>query len=211
MGQEVPAPLILSLDDGDAQLGPESLRGFLERLVTESAKRAQTLIGDAEPGRQILVSPPMRDAEMRGQIDAAVALVVEKFGERWPSPHVTDFGLREMYAHAREPWLARRGLEALVMEGKMGVVTIFCHEWVHEVCRRVALENGLSVETSIGDYIRTGKIRVASTNAFRIDVFANLQAMAANFDPIDTLATKVLVLAAVSGDETLAARLRGSG
>lgn len=208
MGSEVPAPPILTLRVGDAQLGPDVLREFLEKLVSESATRAQTLIGEAEPGRRILVSPPMEEAAIKAQIDGAIAIIIEKFAEQWPAPHVTDFGLREMYEHARDPWLARRGLEVLVKEGKLGVVTIFCHEWVYEVCRQIAAENGLKVQTSLADYLRTGKIRVAGMNAFQIDVFANLRDMAANFDPIDALVTKVLVLAAVSGDDTLATRLR---
>lgn len=207
----MPAPPIVSRVDAEGEPGPEALREFLETLVSESAARAQLVVGEAEPGRYLLVSPPLAPATMKEQIDHAVALVLENLGKRWPNPHVTDFGLREMYAHAREPWLARRGFEGLVKEGKLGVVTIFCHEWVYDVCRRVADENGLAVQTSLEEYVRHGKVRVAGTNAFQLDVFGNLREMAANFDPIDVLATKVLVLAAVSGDATLAARLRGEG
>jgi hypothetical protein len=208
---DVSAPLVLSLLGGDENPGPDALRDFLERLVSESATRAQIVIGEAEPGRHILVSPPLEPATMKEQIDETVALALAKLGERFPDPHVTDFGLRELYAQAREPWLARRGFETLVKQGKLGVVTIFCHEWVYDVCRRVADENSLAVQTSLEDYIRDGKFRVAGTNKFQLDVFANLREMAANFDPIEVLVTKVLVLSAVSGDKTLAARLRRIG
>lgn len=206
----VPTPHFLSLRTDDEEPGPEALRDFLETLVSVSAKRAEMVIGEAEDGRYLLVSPPLEDDQLKEQIDASVAHVLTKLGEHWPNPHVTDFGLREMYVHARDPWLARRGFEPLVKQGKVGVVTVFCHEWVYEVCQRIASENGLAVDTPLEDYLQTGKLRVAGTNSFQIDVFANLRDMAANFDPIEALVTKVLVLAAVSSDPTLAARLRGS-
>ncbi len=205
------APRILSRHDPGGDAGLEVLRDFLETLVESAATQKELVIGEAEPGRYVLVSPPLADAAMREQIDGAVAHVLDRLGQRWPAPHVTDFGLRETYANARNPWLARRGFEALVKEGKLGVVTIFCHEWVYEVCAQVAGENGLGLESPLEEYLRTGKLRLAGKNAFQLEVFTNLRDMAANFDTIDALATKVLVLVGLSEDEALAARLRGNG
>jgi len=207
----VTAPRILSRHDPGGDAGLEVLRDFLETLVESAATQKELVIGEAEPGRYVLVSPPLADAAMREQIDGAVAHVLDRLGQRWPAPHVTDFGLRETYANARNPWLARRGFEALVKEGKLGVVTIFCHEWVYEVCAQVAGENGLGLESPLEEYLRTGKLRLAGKNAFQLEVFTNLRDMAANFDTIDALATKVLVLVGLSEDEALAARLRGNG
>ena len=205
----MPVPRVLSRPEGGGDASPEALRDFLETLVESAATQKELVIGEAEPGRYVLVSPPLDTAALREQIDGAVAHVLERLGQRWPAPHVTDFGLREMYANARDPWLARRGFEALVREGKLGVVTIFCHEWVYEVCVRVAAENGMGLRSPMEEYLRTGKIRLAGKNAFQLNVFTNLQDMAANFDPIDALAARVLVLAGIRDDETLAARLRG--
>jgi hypothetical protein len=189
--------------------GPEALRDFLEALVSESATRADLVIGEADPGRYVLVSPPMEPAALKGRIDAAIEVVVERFGRRWPAPHVTDLGLRELYADAREPWIAPRGFEALVKDGKLGVVTIFCHEWVYELCAQIAGENGFALRSSLDDYLATGKLRVAGTNTFRLDVFSNLRDLAANFDPIDVLAARILVLAGLKDDPQLAGRTQG--
>jgi hypothetical protein len=207
----VTVPRVLSRPEAGGDAGLEVLRDFLETLVESAAKQKELVIGEAEPGRYMLVSPPLDNAAMQEQIDGAVAHVLERLGQRWPAPHVTDFGLRETYANARDPWLARRGFEALVKEGKLGVVTIFCHEWVYEVCAQVAAENGLGLESPLEEYLRTGKLRLAGKNAFQLDVFTNLRDMAANFDTVDALATKVLVLVGLSEDEALAARLRGNG
>jgi len=204
----VPGPVVLSRRDIGTEPGPETLREFLEKLVARSATARALVIGEAEEGRYLLVSPPLANDALKEQIDGGVALVLERLGRRWPQPHVTDFGLREMYESAREPWMVRRGFEDLVREGKVGVVTIFCHEWVYEVCAQVAAENGVGLQSPLEEYVRTGKIRLAGKNAFQLNVFTNLRDMAANFDPIDTLAVRVIVLAGLRDDETLAARLR---
>ena len=207
-GGDVPVPRVLVRPEVGGDANPEALREFLEALVKSVATQAELVIGEAEPGRYVLVSPPLDAAAMREQIDGAVAHVLERLAQRWPAPHVSDFGLRELYATARDPWLARRGFETLVKDGKIGVVTIFCHEWVYEVCAQVAAENGVGLQSPLEEYIRTGKIRLAGKNAFQLNVFTNLRDMAANFDPIDTLAVRVIVLAGLRDDETLAARLR---
>ena len=77
------------------------------------------------------------------------------------------------------------------------------------MCEQVAHERGLAVQSPFEEYLRTGKFRVAGTNAFQIDVFANLQELVANFDPIDHLVAKLLLLADLSVDETLAAKVVG--
>jgi len=205
----VPGPVVLSRRDVGTEPGPETLRELLEKLLARSATDAALVIGEAEDGRYVLVSPPLANDALKEQIDGGVALVLERLGGRWPQPHVTDFGLREMYANAREPWMARRGFEDLVKDGKVGVVTIFCHEWVYEVCARVASEAGAELRSPFEEYLRTGKLRLAGRNAFQLDVFRNLRDMAANFDAIEDLATRVIVLVGLRDDETLAARLRG--
>jgi len=207
-GGDVPVPRVLVRPEVGGDANPEVLREFLETLVKSGATQAELVIGEAEPGRYVLVSPPLDAAAMREQIDGAVAHVLERLAQRWRAPHVSDFGLRELYATARDPWLARRGFETLVKDGKIGVVTIFCHEWVYEVCAQVAAENGVGLQSPLEEYVRTGKIRLAGKNAFQLNVFTNLRDMAANFDPIDTLAVRVIVLAGLRDDETLAARLR---
>ena len=205
----MPAPFVISRLDSGGESGPEVLRDFLEKMVEASATRGELIVGEAEPGRYLLVSPPLDAATMKGQIDAGVALVIDRLAQRWPDPHVTDFGLKEMYAKAKQPWLAERGFEELVKDGKLGVVTIFCHEWVYDVCARVARDQGLDVRTNFGEYLKTGRVAVAAMNAFAIDVFTNLREMAADFYPVDHLVAKVLVLGAVGGDTTLAAHIVG--
>lgn len=204
-------PTVLSLlDRREEELaahGPSYLRAFLERLVEAAAKREGLVVGEAEPGRYLLVMPPLPERTIREQIDAGLDVVLARLAERWAEPHVTDLGLRELYARAREPWLAERGMEALVRDGKLGVVTIFCHDWVYEVCAHVAGEKGLEVRTPFEEYLRTGKVRVAGRNAFEVDVFANLREMAADFDPIDHLVAKLFVLGDLGDDDTLASRL----
>ncbi|TLZ48618.1 MAG: zinc ribbon domain-containing protein [Methanobacteriota archaeon] len=205
----VPEPPIVSRLASTAEAGPDALRDFLEELVATSAKSGGLVVGEAEPGRYLLVMPPLAPKAMQAQIDAGLDVVLGRLGKRWPSPHVTDFGLKELYESARGRWLDRHGIEALVQDGKVGVVTIFCHDWLYAVCRQVATEHGLAVPTTFEEYLRTGRIRVTGTNAFAIDVFANAKEMAANFDSIDHLITKVLVVAELREDATLAARISG--
>lgn len=208
-------PTVLSLlDRREEELaahGPSYLRAFLESLVEAAAEAQGLVVGEAEPGRYLLVMPPLPERAIREQIDAGLDVVLARLAERWPEPHVTDLGLRELYARAREPWLAERGMEDLVRDGKIGVVTIFCHDWVYEVCAHVATEKGLDVRTSYEEYLRTGRLRVAGTNAFEVDVFANLRAMAADFDPIDRLVAKLYLLGDLGDDDTLASRLSKDG
>lgn len=205
-------PPILSLleerDEESAANGTARMRDFLERLVESAAKATGLVVGEAEPGRYLLVMPPLPQDELQRQIDAGLDLVLARLGARWQSPHVTDLGLRDLYAQAREPWLAARGIEELVRDGKIGVVTIFCHDWVYEICTNVATENGLDVRTPLAEYLKTGRIRLAGTNAFEVDVFTNLREMAANFDPIEHLVAKLLVLGDLGEDEALASRLK---
>ena len=120
----VPDPPLLSLLEPPPESpgGPEGLRAFLERLVEAAAKHEGLVVGEAEPGRYLLVMPPLAQAAMQAEIDAGLDLVLGRLGARWPSPHVTDFGLRELYAKARDRWLDPRGMESLVQEGKIGVV-----------------------------------------------------------------------------------------
>lgn len=205
----MPAPPVLSRLDGSADAGPGALRTFLEDLVAAAAKHGGLVVGEAEPGRYMLVMPPLAQSALQAQIDAGLDVVLAHLGARWPDPHVTDFGLRELYALARERWLDRAGLAGLVQDGKVGVVTIFCHDWLYGVCRQVAEEHGMAVPTPFEEYLRTGRLRVAGTNAFQLDVFANVREMAANFDPIDHLIAKVLVLAEVRDDASLTARVAG--
>jgi len=207
----VPDPPLLSLLEPPPESpgGPEALRTFLERLVEAAAKHAGLVVGEAEPGRYLLVMPPLAQATMQAEIDAGLDLVLVRLGARWPSPHVTDFGLRELYAKARDRWLDRLGMEALVRDGKIGVVSVFCHDWLYALCSQVAEDHGMAVPTPFEEYLRTGRLRVTGTNAFQIDVFASVQEMAANFDPIDHLIAKVLVLAQIREDATLTARVSG--
>lgn len=203
-------PLVLSLlEPGSPPAEGAALRAFLERLVEAAAKRGGLVVGEAEPGRYLLVMPPLEAKALQAEIDAGLDVVLRRLGERWPAPHVTDLGLRELYPTAREPWLHRQGMEPLVQGGKVGVVTIFCHDWLYAVAAQVAAEHGLRVETPFEEYLRTGRVRYAGTNAFQLDVFANVREMAANFDPIDHLVAKLLVIAAVSKDEALAAKVIG--
>ena len=203
-------PMLSLLDPPPPEAGgPEALRIFLERLVEAAATRTGLVVGEAEPGRYLLVMPPIAQDALKEQIDAGLDVVLDRLGRRWPMPHVTDFGLRELYASTGDGWLARHGMEALVREGKVGVVTIFCHDWLYGLAAQVAGEHGLRVETPFDEYLRTGKLRVAGRTAFQIDVFANAKEMAANFHPIDHLIAKVLVLAELSRDEALAARVAG--
>lgn len=189
--------------------GPGALRDFLETLVARAVEAHGLVVGEAEPGRYLLVMPPLEVARMQSEIDAGLDLVLDRLGRRWSSPRVTDFGLKELYAQAREHWLAPRRMEDLVREGKIGVVTILCHDWLYGIAAQVAAENGLRVETKFEEYLRTGRLRVAARTSFEIDVFANMREMAADFYPVDHLIAKVLVLAEVGRDETLAARVSG--
>jgi hypothetical protein len=202
---------MLSLSPDERARNPTALRSFLETLTAAVAQDGGLVVGEAEPGRFLLVMPALGTEQVRAQIDAGLELVLARLGTRWANPHVSDFGLRELYAGAREPWLARHGIEALVQDGELGVVTIFCHDWVYETCAKVATERGLTVQSPFEEYLRTGKLRVAAKNAFQLDVFANIREMAANFDPIDHVAAKLLVLAGLGADDTLASRLRGEG
>ncbi len=204
----MPEPFLLSRLES-AEAGGDAIRSFLETMVESAATRAELVVGEAEPGRYLLVSPPLAADVMKEQIDAGVALALDRLGRRWPDPHVSDFGLRELYPQAREPWLARGGFEDLVKDGKLGVVTVFCHEWVYEVCATVARSSGLEVRSPFPEYLRTGRIGVAGKTPFAIDVFANLREMAADFLPVDHLIAKVLVLGEIGGDAGLAARVVG--
>ena len=208
----MPSPPIVSLlEPGETPPsgGPEVLRTFLERLVEAAAKHGGLVVGEAEPGRYLLVMPPLAQAALQDQIDAGLDLVLRRLGQRWASPHVTDFGLKELYAQARDRWLERHGMEALVQDGKVGVVTVFCHDWLYGLCRQIAEDRGMAVPTSFEEYLRTGRLRVAGTNSFQLDVFANVREMAANFYPIDHLITKVLVLSELRENASLAARIAG--
>ena len=126
----VPEPPVLSLLGDERALDPAILRNFLERLVEASATHEGLVVGEGEPGRYLLVMPPLPEREVRAQIDAGLDLVLGRLAKNWPSPHVTDWGLKESYAKARDAWLGPHGLEELVRDGKVGVVTIFCHDWV---------------------------------------------------------------------------------
>src|SRR3972149_7273158 len=106
---------------------------------------------------------------MKAQIDAALALVRDRLGRRWPSPRVTGFGRRELYETGRDRWLDGLGLEVLVAEGKVGVVTVFCHEWLYGIATQVAAEAGLRVDTNFEEDARAGKGRVAGGGAFQLD------------------------------------------
>ena len=207
-----PPPILSLLEgaNGRPVADHQALRAFLERLVAAAAQQGGLVVGEAEPGRYVLVMTPLAPGAMQEQIDAGLDLVLGRLGTRWASPHVSDFGLRELYGKARDRWLDRRGMEALVVEGKIGVVTIFCHDWLYGLCRQVAQDRGMAVPTPFEEYLRTGRIRVTGTNAFALDVFANAREMAANFDPIDHLIAKVLVLAEIREDAALAARVAGT-
>ncbi len=202
-------PVLSLLDAPDASPGPERLRDFLEKLVAAAAERKGLVVGEAEPGRYLLVMPPLSVEAMQAEIDAGLDLVLARLGERWVSPRVTDFGLKELYAAAKDRWLDRHGMEALVQEGKIGVVTIFCHDWLYSIVGQVAREHGMAVQTTFEEYLRTGRVRLAGRNAFQLDVFANVREMTANFNTIDHLITKVLVLAEIGKDERLAAQIEG--
>jgi len=205
----VPEPPLLSLlEPPPPSPGqPDALRVFLEKLVEAAAKHGGLVVGEAEPGRYVLVMPPLGTDALKAQIDAGLDLVLGRLGKRWRDPRVTDFGLRELYARTRDKWLAPRGMESLVAEGKVGVVTIFCHDWVYALAAQVAHEHGLRVETSLEEYLKAGRIQVAGRTTFQIDVFANLQEMAANFLPIDHVIAKLLVIAELSRDESLSKRV----
>ena len=203
-------PLVLSLLDAeDPSPEPTRLREFLERLVASAAERRGLVVGEAEPGRYVLVMPALPPEGMKAQIDAALDLVLVRLGRRWPSPHVTDFGLRELYERGRDRWLDGLGLEVLVAEGKVGVVTVFCHEWLYGIATQVAAEAGLRVDTNFEEYARTGKVRVAGRTSFQLDVFANATEMAGSFLSVDHLIAKLLVLGELSRDDRLAARVSG--
>ena len=174
-----------------------------------AAKRPGLVVGEAEPGRYLLVMTPKGAADLKAEIDAGLDVVLARLGARWPSPHISDFGLRELYQGARDRWLARQNLEEIVENGQLGVVTIFCHDWLYALAGEVAGEQGLRVETPFEAYLETGKLRLAGTNAFQVDVFSNVREMAAEFLPIDHLVAKLLVVAAVSRDEALAAQVVG--
>ena len=96
-----------------------------------------------------------------------------------------------------------------MQDGKVGVVTVFCHDWLYGLCREVAEDRAMSVPTPFEDYLRTGRIRVAGTNSFQLDVFANVREMAANFYPIDHLIAKVLLIAELREDATLVSQIAG--
>src|SRR3989442_9930777 len=93
--------------------------------------------------------------------------------------------------------------------GKAGVVTTRCHDWLYGVCRQIAEDHGMAVPTTFEEYLRTGRVRVTGANAFAIDVFANAREMATNFDSIDHLIAKILVLAEIKEDATLLGRVSG--
>lgn len=201
--------MISLLESTDASPGPGRIRDFLETLVAAAAQRRGLVVGEAEPGRYLLVMMPLAREAMEAEINAALDLVLKRLGTRWASPHVTDFGLKELYRDAKGRWLDRHGIEALVADGRIGVVTIFCHDWLYGIVAQVAREHGLAVQTPFEEYLRTGRVRLAGTNSFQLDVFANVREMAANFDTVDHLITKVLVLAEVGKDARLAARITG--
>ena len=208
----VPEPPVLSLlQPGAAPTagGPAVLRALLKRCTEVAATRKALVVGEAEPGRYLLVMPPLPEAALKREIDGGLDLVLARLGVRWPSPHVSDFGLRELYKGTKDRWLRRHNMETLVQAGQLGVVTIFCHDWLYAIAGEVAGEHGLRVETPFEEYLRTGKVRLRGTNAFALDVFANVREMAANFYPIDHLVAKLLVVAAASRDETLAAQIAG--
>ncbi len=205
-------PPVLSLLGTGAEAdapGRSALRALLERCAEVAAKRPGLVVGEAEPGRYLLVMVPKEEAALKAEIDAGVDLVLARLGVRWPSPHISHFGLREEYKGARDRWLRRHNMETLVQNGQLGVVTIFCHDWIYSIAGEVAGEHGLRVETPFASYLETGKVRLAGTNAFQVDVFSNVREMAAEFLPIDHLVAKLLVVAAVSKDEALAAKVVG--
>ena len=184
MRRPVTAPTVISRLGSASDSGPDALRDFLEELVAAVAKAGSLVLGEAEPGRYVLVMPAAAQPEMQAQIDGALDVVLGRLGERWPQPHVTDFGLKELYAKARNPWL-------------------------YGICRQIAEDHGMAVPTTFEEYLRTGRVRVTGMNAFAIDVFANAREMAANFDPIDHLIAKLLVLAEIKEDATLMGRVSG--
>ena len=204
-------PVLSLLESGGEAAAPGrwALRALLERCAEVAAKRPGLVVGEAEPGRYLLVMIPKDEAGLKAEIDAGVDLVLARLGIRWPSPHISHFGLREEYKGARERWLRRNNMETLVQNGQLGVVTIFCHDWIYSIAGEVAGEHGLRVDTPFQAYLETGKLRLAGTNAFQVDVLANVREMAAEFLPIDHLVAKLLVVAAVSKDETLAAKVAG--
>ena len=207
----VPEPPVLSLLDApDASPGPERLREFLETLVAAAVERKGLVVGHAEPGRYVLVMPPSTREAMEADINEGLDVVLARLEARWRGARVTDFGLRELYAGSTDRWLERRNMEALVEDGKIGVVTIVCHDWIYGLVAQVAREHGLAVETSFEEYLKAGRVSLAGRTKFSVDVFANIREMAAGFTTIDHLITKVLVLAEVGRDERLAARVTGN-
>jgi hypothetical protein len=206
----MPEPPVLSLlGTPDASPGPERIRDFLETLVAAAVDRKGLVVGEAEPGRYVLVMPPLSADAMQREINAGLDVVLARLEARWPGARVTDFGLRELYPGSRDRWLSRHGMEPLVVEGKIGVVTIFCHDWLYGIVTQVAEEHGLAVRTRMEEYLKTGLVRLAGRTAFQLDIFANVREMAASFGTIDHLITKVLVLAAVGKDTGLAAKISG--